>query len=321
MDDGLRVRLTSDEREQLVRHPTTDGDAYDLYLQARYSQRLATEEDYLFSREPARECGRARPEVRVGLRVARGQLRHDGWSMDSSVRPTRGHRSAGTCGRPWRSIRRCPRRSSWSTPWRSCSIGTGRAPRRCAGGSWRRRSAISIRSSRERSPSSCGRSGRRSEALQLARRTRELDTRSPYLAVLEADYLLRDDQFDAAIALYEYAIKLDPQNANALFGLAEARMRQGRFDEAIEARRQAHEVAGDDRLDTALRHRQRRGGIPPDRRGMGPSSARGAQRAGEDQVRVTVGLRASTMRRLARRSWRSSTSTPPSSTGPLVSCS
>ena len=50
MDDGLRVRLTSDERAQLVRHPTTDGDAYDLYLQARYSQRLATEEDYLFSR-------------------------------------------------------------------------------------------------------------------------------------------------------------------------------------------------------------------------------------------------------------------------------
>ena len=50
MDDGLRVRLTSDEREQLVRHPTTDGDAYDLYLQARYSQRLATEEDYLYSR-------------------------------------------------------------------------------------------------------------------------------------------------------------------------------------------------------------------------------------------------------------------------------
>ena len=29
----------------------TNGDAYDLYLQARYSQRLATEEDYLFSRD------------------------------------------------------------------------------------------------------------------------------------------------------------------------------------------------------------------------------------------------------------------------------
>jgi tetratricopeptide (TPR) repeat protein len=90
--------------------------------------------------------------------------------------------------------------------------------------------------------------GRTKEALQLARRTRELDSRSPYLAVLEADYLLRDDQFDAAIALYEYAIRVDPENSNGLFGLAEARMRQGRFDEAIEARRKAHMVAGDDRL-------------------------------------------------------------------------
>ncbi len=50
MDDGLRVRLTTSEREQLVRHPTTNAEAYDLYLQARYSQRLATEDDYLYSR-------------------------------------------------------------------------------------------------------------------------------------------------------------------------------------------------------------------------------------------------------------------------------
>jgi non-specific serine/threonine protein kinase len=51
MGDGLRVRLTADQRQQLVRHPTTDGDAYDFYLQSRYSQRRATEDDYLFSRE------------------------------------------------------------------------------------------------------------------------------------------------------------------------------------------------------------------------------------------------------------------------------
>jgi tetratricopeptide (TPR) repeat protein len=90
--------------------------------------------------------------------------------------------------------------------------------------------------------------GRPQEALRLARRTRELDPRSAYLAILEADYLLRSDQFDAAIALYEYAIGAEPQNANAYFGLAEAKARQRKFDEAIEARRQAHAIAGDDRL-------------------------------------------------------------------------
>jgi tetratricopeptide (TPR) repeat protein len=90
--------------------------------------------------------------------------------------------------------------------------------------------------------------GRPQEALRLARRARELDPGSAYLAILEADYLLRSDQFDAAIAIYEYAIGVDPQNANAYFGLAESKYRQGKFDEAIEARRRAHDVAGDDRL-------------------------------------------------------------------------
>jgi tetratricopeptide (TPR) repeat protein len=72
---------------------------------------------------------------------------------------------------------------------------------------------------------------------------------SPYLAVLEADYLLRNGQLDAAVALYGRAARIDPENPNALFGLAEAWFRQGRFDEALAARRQAHAVAGDDRLE------------------------------------------------------------------------
>ena len=94
--------------------------------------------------------------------------------------------------------------------------------------------------------------GRPDEALQLARRTRELDPRSAYLAILEADYLLRTDQFDAAVALYDYAIRVEPDNPNAHFGVAEARSRQGRFDEAIEARRQAHALAGDEALTPLL---------------------------------------------------------------------
>jgi len=94
--------------------------------------------------------------------------------------------------------------------------------------------------------------GRQAEALQMAKRTRELDPRSPYLAVLEADYLLQYGQYDAAVALYEYATRLDPQNPNGFFGLAEARAHQGRFAEAIEARRHAHAVAGDDALATVL---------------------------------------------------------------------
>ena len=75
MDDGLRVRLTNDEREQLVRHPTTNGDAYDLYLQARYSQRLATEEDYLFSRSLLERRSCATRSSRWPMRRSRATTR------------------------------------------------------------------------------------------------------------------------------------------------------------------------------------------------------------------------------------------------------
>ena len=56
MDDGLRLRLSSDERSQLVRNPTTDGERTILDLQARHLQRRATAEDYLNARELLRRA-------------------------------------------------------------------------------------------------------------------------------------------------------------------------------------------------------------------------------------------------------------------------
>jgi tetratricopeptide (TPR) repeat protein len=64
--------------------------------------------------------------------------------------------------------------------------------------------------------------------------------------------LINAGQFDAAVPLYERSIRLDPTNLNAHFGLAEAKARLGRFDEAIEARRKAHQIAGDDSLKDVL---------------------------------------------------------------------
>jgi tetratricopeptide (TPR) repeat protein len=91
--------------------------------------------------------------------------------------------------------------------------------------------------------------GRPDEALELARRSRELDPLSIGLAMLEADYLVYTGQLDAAIALYERTIEVEPDNPEQYFGLAEALYQQGRVDDAIEARRQAHAVAGDDELE------------------------------------------------------------------------
>jgi tetratricopeptide (TPR) repeat protein len=84
-------------------------------------------------------------------------------------------------------------------------------------------------------------------ALRVVRRLRELDPLTTSYAVLEADYLFHGGQLEAAAALYQKTIDDDATPA-ALFGLAEVRHAQGRFDEALDVLRRAHLAAGDDAL-------------------------------------------------------------------------
>ena len=247
MNAGLRGRLTSKEREQLVRHPTTNGEAYDLYLQARFYQRLATEDDYLYSRELLNRVLNRDPNFALAYASLAGNYAM--MVTDGLERPTDAWPQVGKYmrqalalepGLPEALVMEHGIAFLFDWDW----VGAERARQRFLAQpvgdfdpQFMRALAIEHWAL-----------GRPQEALALARRTRELDPRSAYLAILEADYLLRSDQFDAAIAIYQYAITAEPLNANAYFGLAEAKSLQGKFDEAIEARRKAHEVAGDDRL-------------------------------------------------------------------------
>jgi TolB-like protein len=247
MDAGLRVRLTSQEREQLVRHPTTNGEAYELYLQARFYQRLATEDDYLYSRELLEKVVVRDPNFTLAYASLAGNYAM--MVTDGLARPTDAWPQVGKYmrqalalepGLPEALVMEHGIAFLFDWDWAGAERARQRFLDQPVGDfdpQFMRALAIEHWAL-----------GRPQDALALARRTRELDPRSANLAILEADYLLRSDQFDAAIALYEYAIGAEPQNVNAYFGLAEAKSRQGRFDEAIEARRKAHEVAGDDRL-------------------------------------------------------------------------
>jgi serine/threonine-protein kinase len=247
MDAGLRLRLTNSEREQLVRHPTTNGDAYDLYLQARFYQRLATEEDYLYSRELLGRALARDPkfaQAHAALAGNYGMMVTDGLERPSDA---------------WPQVNRYMRQAKELDPNLADALVMEHGVAFLFDWDWagaaRARERLLALPIIDIDPQSLRplaiehwALGRPQEALRLARRSRELDPRNAYLAVLEADYLLRSDQFDAAIALYEFALDEEPENVNAYFGLAEAKSRQGKFDEAIEARRKAHNVAGDDRL-------------------------------------------------------------------------
>ena len=50
VDDGLHLRLTRDERHELLSRPTDNAEAFDLFLRARQLTMLNTEDDYLAAR-------------------------------------------------------------------------------------------------------------------------------------------------------------------------------------------------------------------------------------------------------------------------------
>ncbi len=247
MNDGLRLQLSDDQQRRLVRRPTVDGDAYDLYLQARYLQRRATEEDYLYSRELLLRAVVRDPKFALALAALSGNYAM--MVTDGLMRPTDA----------WPQVNRYMRQALAIDPDLPDLHAYSHAVAFLFDWDWagaERERRLFLQSAEIGFDPQVMRAlaverwalGRPDEALQLSRRLRELDPLSPYLASAEADFLLRAGQFDAAIALYENAIRLDPSAPNAYFGLAEARYRQGRFDEAIDARRLAHAAGGDDAL-------------------------------------------------------------------------
>jgi TolB-like protein/tRNA A-37 threonylcarbamoyl transferase component Bud32 len=251
MNEGLRVRLTNDQQRRLARRPTVDGEAYDLYLQSAYLQRRATEEDYLYSRELLQRAVARDPQYArawAALSGNYGMMATDGFERPTDAWPqvSRYIRQALEIDPDLIERHAIAHGLSWLFDWDWAGAERARQlllqlPSGDLDPHWLRPLAGELFAL-----------GRFDEAIQIARRTRELDPLSPYLAILEADYLLRAGRFDAAVALYERSIRVDPDNSNAHFGLAEARYRQGRFDEAIDARRKAHAVAGDDALNGVL---------------------------------------------------------------------
>jgi serine/threonine-protein kinase len=245
LQDGLGVELAAEELGDLVRPPTTDGEAYDLYLQARHLTRRATEDDYLQARELLRRATVRDPRFAHAYLGLAGI--HAAMAIDGYLRPTDG----------WAQANRFMRQALALDP----DVPDAPAIKHSMAfffdwdweGAERERQIAMETPVGEFDPDLMRvysfyllALGRPTEALELARRSRELDPLSIGLAMLEADYLVRVGRLDDAVALYNRTIEVEPDNPENYFGLGEALFQQGRFDEAIEVRRQAHEVAGDD---------------------------------------------------------------------------
>jgi serine/threonine protein kinase/tetratricopeptide (TPR) repeat protein len=244
LDQGLRVQLSSDEQRQLTRNPTAVGEAHDLYLQARYLQRLATEDDYLEARVLLERAIARDPEFALAyLWLA---ATHSMMVVDGLERPTDG----------WPRANRNVRRAIAIDPDLPSVPAFTHGQAFFFDWDWegaRRERELAMQSLVGGFDPDLLRTfalerwalGHPEEALALARRSRELDPLSVGLAMLEADYLVYAGQPEAALTLYERTIDAQPDNPEPYFGMADALAQQGRFDEAIDYRRRAHAVVGD----------------------------------------------------------------------------
>jgi len=247
LNDGLRANLTDKDQLELVRGPTTDGEAYDLFLQARHRQRRATEDDYLQAMELLRRATVRDPRFTQAFIALAGI--HAAMAIDGYQRPTDA----------WAQSNRALRQAVALDPDHPDGYALRNAMAFFFDWDWEgaaRERRLAMRLPVGEFDPDLLRTfslellalGRPEEALAMARRSRELDQLSIGLAMLEADYLVRVGNLDAAIALYRRTIEVEPDNPEQYFGLAEALIRQGKFDQAIEARRTAHAIAGDDEI-------------------------------------------------------------------------
>jgi len=244
--EGVRLTMSDDERLAISRHPTEDTVAYDCYLRSRHLMFRGTEADVLKARELLITATTRDPrfaQAYKALAASYVSLALDGFERPTDAVPeanrninkafeiepllAEAHATAASVAFffdwDWAKAER-----EWAF---AESLPSGALP------------------TQERVSHSMGRwvLAGPLEALQVVRRLRALDPLTVSYAVVEADYMFRAGQLEEAAALYQKTIEDDP-TPDALDGLAEVRRKQGRFDEALDARRRAHELAGDDWL-------------------------------------------------------------------------
>jgi tetratricopeptide (TPR) repeat protein len=248
VEDGIKLKLSGEEERQLAQRMTDDPQALDLYMRARHLQEGETEEQYLKERELLKQAVARDPRFArayIGLATTYAVMAIDGYerpvdafgeqkqylqkALELDPDLPRLHVEMG--------VRAFAFDWDWSTAEREFKLAT-------------QQGQVVIETD-DFEPFAFLRwiQGRGNEAVQLIRRARDIDRLSTALIVREADFLVRTKQIEAAIELYNKAINDDPNDARAYPGLAEALAAQGKFDDAIDARRKEFRTANDTALD------------------------------------------------------------------------
>ena len=247
--ETLRLRVTDRDRERLSRRPTTDPVAYDLFMRGRYVQMRESEWDYLDARRLFEKAIARDPRFAEAHVALAGTY----WTsvIDNYIRPIDA----------WPKVDTHIRRAMTINPQLAVAhVGIGN---RAFFFDWDWQGAeveYELAAKTEDVnlqpelllPYAFERwaMNRADEAVRHLQRARKIDGVSPVFLLFEGRYRYHARQFDEAAALFLQGMSAHPRTDQFCFGLADVRSAQGRFHEALEARKLAHELAGDD----VLRH-------------------------------------------------------------------
>ena len=246
--ESIDLPMTADERRRFLRTLTDDPVAYELFLQGVHHLRLGTEDDYLEARGLLTDATTRDPQFALALVTLAST--HSVMAVDGYVRPADSwpqsevnvahalaidpdlpdaHAEAASSAFFYRWDRQAADRH-WKTAFASRK---GEVQSELLGAYALQQWA----------------SGHLEAALQTAKASREVDPLSGHAAVREADLLAGLGRHDEAVALYSQIIQTLPSDSRARFGLSEVQRKQGRFQEAIRSRKEAHAAVGDHTLD------------------------------------------------------------------------
>ena len=251
VNDGIRLQLSDDDRNRLVRHATDNADAYELFLSAKYLHEqqqpdLNLRARDLFERAIALDAKFALAYAALGATYSTAAI--NGWEAPGNCWPECQRNAREALSRdselPDAYVENASRQFFYNWDWPAADRDWGLA--------MRARSAdmfLPLRTGRALQQWALGRTA---DALRIIRAVRALDPLSPLFIVKEAHFLRQDGQLDQAAAAYETALREDPDMDAAAAGLAEVRRAQGRFEEGIKLLRRAIPTGSDDALDRLL---------------------------------------------------------------------
>ncbi|MGD9902492.1 MAG: protein kinase [Vicinamibacterales bacterium] len=244
VDQGVRLRLSADQRRRLLRRTTTDPVAYEQYLRAVHLCQQETEDAYLEARELLDDALARDPRFGAGhvqLATTYAVMAVDGMERPTDAWPESSrHVRLALAGDPdLADAYACTAAQEFFFNWNwDAAEDAWRLAMRFGGGEVH----PDLYTARALQRAALG---RMDEALTFVRRARQVDPVTPMFAIREADLLLRAGDPGAAALSYRRVLAGQPDEPRALAGLAAACVDLGRLDEAVALRRRLHGLAGD----------------------------------------------------------------------------